>query len=191
MSEERFALIALVAIASWTLIGLPLIYLSGVTARDVLGPFATALSAMLAASVALSALAVAKAQLRLNRLNQRETTAKANFREFLKLCSANPKFGFGHSNPTDSNRAEYDWFVAQFLWAAEEILEFDREDWESLLKLHIAYHQNYLRSDERFRKYDFETYTDALMKFVDDELAELAKRPEYNPARPLQQPYQG
>jgi hypothetical protein len=185
MSEERFALIALVAIATWIFIGLPLIYLCGVSAKDVLGPLVTALSAVLAASVALSALAIAKAQLHLNRVNQRETTAKANFREFLKLCSANPKFGYGHSNANDKNRAEYEWFVAQFLWAAEEILDFAREDWGSVLKLHIAYHRIYLQFDQRFRDYDFETYTDALRKFIDDELAALAKRPAtYNPAPP-------
>ena len=88
--------------------------------------------------------------------------------------------------------AVVDNFLGRILALSKAHKLLGREDWESVLKLHIAYHRIYLQFDQRFRDYDFETYTDALRKFIDDELAALAKRPAtYNPAPPPQQPYQG
>jgi hypothetical protein len=62
--------------------------------------------------VALIAVIFAWLELRLNRANQRETTAKATFREFLKICVQNPDLAYGKSSPDKQN--EYEWFVAYF-----------------------------------------------------------------------------
>jgi hypothetical protein len=88
---------------------------------------------------ALTAVWVAYSQLSLNRKNQRETTAKATFREFLKMCVQNPDLAYGKPGP--GKQEEYEWFVAYFLWAAEEVLEYSRKDWEANLRLHMTYHR--------------------------------------------------
>ncbi|WP_315766159.1 MULTISPECIES: hypothetical protein [unclassified Bradyrhizobium] len=125
-----------------------------------LAPLATAL-------IALVAVAIAWRQFHLNRKNQRETTAKTTFREFLKLCVLHPKLAYGKS-PSDgvSDTDEYEWFVASFLYAAEELLEYDGEDWTTNLKLHLSYHADFLRTNERFRKEDFPAYSPALQRFI-------------------------
>jgi hypothetical protein len=111
-------------------------------------------------------------QLVTNRKNQRETTAKTNFREFLKLCVDYPDFAYGIILDAEC-RAKYEWFVSHFLWAAEEILEYAREDWEDNLRLHISYHRGYLQHDAEFRGEDFPTYTKKLRHFIDATLARL------------------
>ena len=76
--------------------------------------------------VALIAVLIAWRQLALNRSNQRETTAKTTFRDFLKLCVQYPDLASG--KPALGKEADYEWFVGYFLWAAEEILEYSRKD---------------------------------------------------------------
>jgi hypothetical protein len=110
--------------------------------------------------VALIAVIFAWLQLRLNRANQRETTAKATFREFLKICVQNPDLAYGKSSPDKQN--EYEWFVAYFLWATEEILEYSHKDWEANLRLHMTYHKDFLRNNQRFHIEDFPTYSTAV-----------------------------
>src|ERR1700722_15778565 len=58
--------------------------------------------------VAFIAVLVAWRQLALNRTNQRETTAKATFREFLKLCVQYPDFADG--KPPSDKHDDYAWF---------------------------------------------------------------------------------
>ena len=190
-SEGRIALTALIGIAIWLLAGLPLInFLEGFLylPRDRLeevakvAPLFTSAAASIAAFVAFLAFLVALGQLSLNRKNQRETTAKTNFREFLKLCSQHPDFAYGKSKATDKNRWEYEWFVAQLLWATEEVLEFAPQEWRLNLRLHIAYHREYLKTDPRFIKYDLEAYDPTLQKFLRDVLNSLP--PTYDPAPP-------
>jgi hypothetical protein len=103
-----------------------------------------------------------------NRRSHRETIAKANFREFLKLFVEYPEFADGNPN---GQQARYEWFVAHLLWAAEEILEFAPADWESNLQLHIRYHRNFLGDPNgRYRRDDRSTYTARLQRFVDQAL---------------------
>jgi hypothetical protein len=92
--------------------------------------------------IALVAVWVAYRQLSLNRKNQRETTAKATFREFLKLCVQRPNLAYGKPNPGEQD--EYEWFIGYFLWAAEEILEYSGKNWESNLRLHATYHKDWI-----------------------------------------------
>jgi hypothetical protein len=116
--------------------------------------------------VALIAVLVAWRQLVLNRKNQRETTAKATFREFLKLCVQSPDLAYGKPNSGKQN--EYEWFVGYFLWAAEEILEYSRKDWEANLRLHMTYHKDFLKNDQRFRNEDLPTYSAAVRALIDE-----------------------
>src|ERR1700678_882765 len=85
--------------------------------------------------------------------NQRETTAKNTFRDFLKLCIEHPDLAYGH--PPADKKENYEWFVAYFLWAAEEILKYSAKDWRSNLLLNASYHRAYLKDDERFRREDY------------------------------------
>ena len=116
--------------------------------------------------VAFIGLALAVWQIRLIRINQRETTAKATFREFLKLCVQSPDLAYG--KPNSGRQGEYEWFVGYFLWAAEEILEYSRKGWEANLRLHMTYHKDYLKNDQRFRNEDFPTYNDNVQKMIRD-----------------------
>jgi hypothetical protein len=160
-AEGRIALTALILAAVWIFVALPVIYLPDNRIGELAhkAPIITALTAF-------AALAVASLQLALNRRNQRETTAKTNFREYLKLCVEHPEFAYGII-PKAEDRAEYEWFIAHFLWAAEELLEFAREDWEENLKLHISYHRGFLQFDPTFRRDDFPAYTETLRHFID------------------------
>jgi hypothetical protein len=122
--------------------------------------------------VALAAVWVAYRQLSLNRKNQRETTAKATFREFLKLCVQYPDLADG--KPTSGKQDEYEWFVAYFLWAAEEILEYSGKDWETNLRLHMTYHKDFLKSDQTFRNEDFYAYSGAVQRLILDVVGPFA-----------------
>jgi hypothetical protein len=102
-----------------------------------------------------------------------------SFREYLKLCVEHPDFAYGRS--TENNREKYEWFVAHFLWAAEEILEYAPRDWEANLRLHVLYHRNYLQNDRQFRTEDWPTYTEKLRNFIDETLATL---PPATPQQP-------
>jgi hypothetical protein len=90
--EDTLVLTGLAAIPIWTFAVLPLDY-DGVPKMEI----TKILISLLAPAVAFFALMIARDQLSLNRTsqseqltlnrkNQRETTAKTNFREFLKLC---------------------------------------------------------------------------------------------------------
>jgi hypothetical protein len=96
--------------------------------------------------------------------NQRETTAKNTFREFLKLCVDHPQLAYG--NPSPDKKEQYEWFVAHFLFAAEEILKFSPDEWRPNLLLHASYHKTYLRDDERFRREDYGVYPPAVQALI-------------------------
>jgi hypothetical protein len=115
--------------------------------------------------VAIIGLGLAVWQLWLIRTNQRETTAKGTFREFLKLCVQAPDFANG--KPSPGKESEYEWFVAYFLWAAEDILKYSPKDWEKNLQLHVRYHKDYLKNDKRFREEDFPTYSSDVQALIE------------------------
>lgn len=160
--EDAFFLTGLAAIPAWAFVALPLSY----DGAPMVTIIQTVVS-LFAFAVALIALLVANQQLSLNRKNQRETTAKTNFREFLKLCVEYPKFAWGDP---DGQQDRYEWFVAHFLWAAEEILEFAPREWKQNLKLHINYHRNFLENNTRFQREDLLTYTPMLQAFLRETL---------------------
>lgn len=111
--------------------------------------------------VALSALLVAWRQLVLNRENQRETTAKATFREYLKLAVQYPTLAQGNNGELKGNELEqYKWLVGYLLWSAEELLELKQKEdvWTDNLKLLLSYHREYLSSGE-FMGLELKTYS--------------------------------
>jgi hypothetical protein len=119
--------------------------------------------------VALIAVLVAWRQLALNRANQRETTAKATFREYLRLAAQYPELSrHNYESLKDDDLERYKWLVGYFLWSAEELLEFTpKEDvWSRNLQMLAGYHREYLKSPE-FMEQEFGTYsakTQALIK---------------------------
>jgi hypothetical protein len=175
-TNDKIGLTALSGVAIWTFVALPLIYLPTERVKELAGalptiaPVFTAIAAVGAATIAYHAWRVAHGQLNLSLKNQRETTAKTNFRDFLKLCVDHPDLAFGQSG---ANPQQYEWFVAEFLWAAEEILEFAPDPWERTLRLHIAHHRKYLEKDTRFRTHSLPTYTPRLQEFIAGVLREL------------------
>jgi len=99
---------------------------------------------------------VARRQLKLSRLSQRETTAKSTWREYLKLAFECPKLAAGgpiNSMSTDELR-KYRWFVAHLLWAVEEVMFFARKDqiWRENIRLQMLNHRDYFRRDEAFQR---------------------------------------
>jgi hypothetical protein len=176
-TEGKITLSALLVLAIWFFVGLPLIYLPSDRFGELpaKAPILTSLAASCTALIALLALLIARGQLVTNRENQRETTAKTTFREFLKLCVEYPDFAYGRI-PTADDRTKYEWFVAQFLWAAEEILEYAPSAWEANLRLHVSYHSGFLQYDGQFRVEDFPTYTPKLQSFVHETIANLDRQ---------------
>jgi hypothetical protein len=164
--HDKFVFPVLAFAAFWILVALPVIYLPSDRIAElhdkapIFTPF-----------VAILAVAVAWTQLSINRDNQRETTANTNFREFLKLCVQYPDLASGQ--PHQCNQERYEWFIAHFLWAAEEVLEFAPNDWKENLRLYVEYHRDYLKNDDEFRRKDFRTYTRKLQIFVDETIAAL------------------
>lgn len=160
MCEARIALTALAAFATWVFVALPIIYLPSERVSELAtkAPIFTPL-------IAFFALVVAWTQLSSNRRSQRETLATATFREFLKLCVQYPDLA--HAQPSKEHEDKYEWFVAHFLWAAEDILEYATDTWERNLRLYIGYHREYLEKNTEFREKDFVTYSPELRSFID------------------------
>jgi hypothetical protein len=125
------------------LINLPLERLGELAQK---APLLTAAAAFCGAITAVAALFVARWQLKLNRQNQRETTGKTIFRDFLKLCVEYPDFAYGGKQ----HEPRYEWFVAHFLWAAEELLEHAPAEWEPNLRLYVSYHRDYCKIIDGF-----------------------------------------
>jgi hypothetical protein len=84
-----------------------------------------------------------------NQLNQRETTAKGIWREYLRLAIEYPKFADGKY---EENETQYTWFLAYLLWGSEEILEFDEASWKENVKVNLEYHRRYFRKPDFMRK---------------------------------------
>jgi hypothetical protein len=135
----------------------------------------------LTSAVALLAVLVAWRQLTLNRVNQRETTAKTTFREYLKLAVQHPEFACAdYKDLSDVERERYEWLVGYLLWSIEELLEFKAGDdvWTKSLRLHLSYHRDYLASPSDFKEEEFQTYSRRTQDFIDQT---IKPRTRYNP----------
>jgi hypothetical protein len=121
--------------------------------------------------VALFAIMVAWRQLALNRANQRETTAKAIFREYLKLAFEHPDLAAGDYQLLLKNgrKQEYEWFVGYFLWAAEEILDYANNDatWQFNIQWQANKHRDYFKEDPEFLKSEIQGYNKIVKTIVE------------------------
>jgi hypothetical protein len=114
--------------------------------------------------VALVAVLLAWRQLVLNRRNQRETTAKAIFREYLKFAVQYPELSDGKYETLQGiERERYEWLVGYLLWSAEELLDFvptEKEDlWTKNLQMLANYHREYFENSPSFMTDEFDTYS--------------------------------
>src|SRR5579863_5176231 len=130
--------------------------------RDILDELAK-VAPILTALVATFGFGVALTQLARNQRNQRETTAKNIFREYLKLAFDHPDFAtpnYQKLAQTPEQLEKYAWFVAYLLWACEEMLQFASKDqiWQNNLQLNLAYHREYFLYDQEFRTKDLPVY---------------------------------
>jgi hypothetical protein len=112
--------------------------------------------------VALFGVLVAWSQLTLNRTNQRETTAKTTYREFLKLAVQYPDLSGGNyeSVRQGGNLERYEWFVSYFLCAAEEMLELaPPAAWKRNLEMIAKDHSAYFKNHRNFRDNELGSYS--------------------------------
>jgi hypothetical protein len=119
-------------------------------------------------------------QLRVNRYNQRETTAKNIFREYLKLTIEYPHFALGNYRKHKGiERERYKWFVANFLWGAEEIMSFAGDDniWKHNLQIHADPHRDYFVGDSNFMAVDYFGYSRDVQTLVDDAINQEPRKP--------------
>ena len=117
---------------------------------------------------ALLALIVACQQLAANRRNQRETTAKATFREYLKLAFDHPELAGGNiAAMTPARFQQYTWFVGIVLWGVEEMLAFAEQDpiWHENIRQQMLAHRQYFRHDAAFQQ-ELLAYSPAVQAFV-------------------------
>jgi hypothetical protein len=121
--------------------------------------------------VALIAVWVAYRQLKLNRRSQRETTAKATFREYLKLAFEHPDLAEGdYQRLVQAGKADkHSWFVGYFLWAAEEILEYAPRNRQRRknLQMQADKHRAYFEENEVFNKVEKGTYSRRTRKLIE------------------------
>jgi hypothetical protein len=135
-----------------------------------IAPAITSVFALATLVVAICGTRTALTQLRANLENQRETTSKNIWRDYIKLTVDYPQFTQGGFNELRGRERErYKWFVANFLWGAEELLNFVGEDnvWRHNLLIQARHHRDYL-TDPTFRREDIFGYTPALRDFVNE-----------------------
>lgn len=127
-------------------------------------PIFTAFVAFVGACIAIT-------QLARNQRNQRETTAKNVFREYLKLAFDHPDFAtpdYRKLAKSPEQLEKYAWFVAYLLWACEEMLQFARRDeiWQNNLQLNVNYHREYFINDKEFNAKDLQVYDPEVQTLV-------------------------
>jgi hypothetical protein len=130
---------------------------------------------IITALVAAGGVSVAIGQLRSNQKNQRESTAKSVFREYLRLAFehsdlAEPDYQKLRAQPDKYKK--YSWFVAHLLWACEEILRYEKgEIWKENLQRNVDYHREYFINDSEFNEKDFRLYDSSVQELVQNAMA--------------------
>jgi hypothetical protein len=124
---------------------------------------------IITALVAVGGVSIAICQLRSNQKNQRESTAKSIFREYLRLA-------FEHSDLAKPNYQklaaqdrleEYSWFVAHLLWACEEMLQYPKDElWKKNLQRNVDLHREYFINNSDFKEKDFPLYDPSVQELV-------------------------
>lgn len=134
----------------------------------------SAISDAITASVAILAVLVAIKQLKTSHEDQKITAAKELYRNYLQLAFENPRFSspsYPKDNPSfpeiKNNPIEfeqYEFYVSNFLFAAEEILRIDRsDDWTKTIIAQMKYHALYLRDLGDFGEH----YSEAVLDMIE------------------------
>ncbi len=128
--------------------------------------------------VAVAAVLLAWRQLVLNRNNQRETTAKATFREYLKLAVQYPELSATDFRSLQGNDLErYEWFVGYFLWSADELLELEtlESEWGRNLQMLADYHRDYFKTPQ-FMSKEYNTYSSTTQALIKSAIASSVEK---------------
>ena len=104
---------------------------------------------IITAAVAVVALIFAWYQVRAVRKESRRSTAYAAYDSYLKLCLDNQSLARGVESEikkSDDNYSKYKWFVANMLFAFEQVLEACKDDptWEETIKHQLQRHKWHL-----------------------------------------------
>lgn len=124
---------------------------------------------------ALVALVIAYTQLRQNRRIHRESTAKAIYKEYLRIAVEHPHLAYPRSGHIESIRnteeyVRYTWFVSYMLFACDEVLALSREtrQWRGVIKEQVKFHLNYLSSPEFYETNEHSGYSLEMQKILDE-----------------------
>lgn len=125
----------------------------------------TGIAEIVTAVVALSALFIAITQLRQNKANQRESTAKEIYKEYLKMAVEYPRHAYPTKEFIENIRGKeefdrYTWFVSYMLFACDEILTLSKERklWRKVVKEQLWFHISYLSSPDFYQTAELEGY---------------------------------
>jgi hypothetical protein len=104
---------------------------------------------IITAVVAVTALGFAWYQVLAGRRESRRATAYAAYDGYLKLCLVNQSFARGLESEikkSDENYSDYKWFVANMLFAFEQVLEACKDDttWQETIKHQLKRHKWHL-----------------------------------------------
>lgn len=141
----------------------------------------SAYAAVVAAGIAAVALVIAAYQIRVTRLETRRTTAHQIYKDYLRLAMDHPEFSLA-SFPMESPRLQeilkddlkyeqYEFYVAQLLFAVEGILETCADaEWEATLTDQLSYHALYLQGEHLRQRH----YSQRVLSLCDAAIAEYA-----------------
>jgi hypothetical protein len=140
-----------------------------ITLKDLLSPLTTIVAASGATlGVILTMIA--------NRRNLQNRQAFDSYQEYLKDCLAEPMLASGDVKIPKNYEADwtkefykYQWVVARFLGASEDILELssraDREDWQKAITGDARWHAKYF-SSEIFERVEFEMCSPKMQEII-------------------------
>jgi len=125
---------------------------------------------IITAAVAVIALLIAWRQLWGSRKESRRATAYAAYSKFLELCEQNPNFAYAKevAIKADSNKhIKYRWFVAQMLFAFEQILDVlpNDEKWNTTITNQLQKHCWHLKDSGSVKR---EEWNRPLQDLIED-----------------------
>lgn len=90
---------------------------------------------------------------KLDRTAQEWERANQAYEKFIDVAINNPEFvpGYWSDSVLPGHRNKYRWFMARFLWAAEQALlrvPEKREEWERAVKVMLREHSDFITSTE-------------------------------------------
>lgn len=130
-------------------------------------------ASIITAAIATLALAIAVCQLYINRYESRRNTAYSIYQEYLKLCFEYADLSYGKQSDILINgkiNNKYPWFIAQMLFAFEQILEIDKNDenWNVAIASQLKKHQWYLKKSKSVERNEWNEKLKDIIKKLDN-----------------------